>query len=456
MERDNNKMNYNRISNVLLIVPPKLSGFKSNLPEEVEEQRGKYPSLGLGIIASVLENNGNHIDYIDADALDYDLHETKKEISKYDPDLIGITANFFMWKQAVNTANICKEIHPDTPIVLGGPQATIYPRECYETGVFDHVVVGEGEYSILNLNKPIIHSKPIEDLDTIPFPARHLMPNEVYRSILSGKHFTNIITQRGCPYDCSFCSRLIRGGRRVRSRSPKNIVSEIEHCISEFGVEEISIHDDTFTIKRDWVLEICRLLIKRRIKIEWDCRTRVDLVDQKLLNVMQKAGCIRIHYGVESASMRILNILRKEITPKQTIQAFKWTKRAGVEILAYFMLGSPTETDEEIQGTIDFAKKLEPNHVHFSITTAFPATDLYQMWMNGNGIDIWREWTRNLNNEQPLPVFRDLEELRDIVKDAYREFYFRPKYILQQLWKTRDLEGIKRGIRGIKTLVKMK
>ena len=186
-----------------------------------------------------------------------------------------------------------------------------------------------------------------------------------------------MFTSRGCPFQCLFCDRP-HLGKVFRARSAKNVVDEMEEC-QKMGIKEIFIYDDTFGVNRQRVLDICSEIQKRKLTITWDVRTRVDTVDEEMLKAMKNANCQRIHYGVEAGAQKILNILKKGITLKQIEKAFRMTKGIGVETVGYFMIGSPNETRKDILETIKLAKKLNPDFVHISITTPFPATGLYYL-----------------------------------------------------------------------------
>jgi radical SAM superfamily enzyme YgiQ (UPF0313 family) len=221
-------------------------------------------------------------------------------------------------------------------------------------------------------NRPLIG-----DLDSMPFPARDLVPYKKYTSLLATSSVvTTMFTSRGCPYKCSFCDRPHLGSV-FRYRSAEDVVAEMEECI-RMGIGEILIYDDTFTVNRQRVMDICNLILKKRLKFRWDIRARVNTVDFEMLKLLKKAGCERIHYGVESGNQGILNILKKGITLEQVRKAFRMTKKVGISTLGYFMIGSPSETRETIMQTINFAIEIGADFAHFTITTPFPGTELYR------------------------------------------------------------------------------
>jgi len=449
---------------------------------KLEKRRGKYPSLGLGYIAAVLEKAGHTVKYIDVNALEMTAKELERELAWFSPELVGLTCTSFTLGQAREIARLVRSILPATKIVVGGPHLLIYPEETLRGAEFDIAVIGEGEYTILELVKAIDGGQslstvdgiaykveedgsvqltsarpPPKDLDAIPFPARHLMPNSAYFCPIAERSpFTIMVTSRGCPYNCHFCLRP-RFLHEWRGRSAQNVVDEMEELASQ-GVREILFYDDTFGVDAWRVEEICDEIIGRDLDVSWDCRNRVDLVTPAVLNKMRKAGCVRIHYGVESGSQRVLNLMRKGFTLQQVQKAFEWTRECGIKTLAYFMMGYPTETRETMRETIRFAKKLEPDYAIFSIAMIYPGTDLedYALKKGYLQSDVWREYAIGIG-DQPYPVFTSQdcakEEVERMCRGAYREFYLHPSYILRRLVHTRSLHDIRRNVAGLFTVL---
>jgi len=463
---------------VLLINPPSGKEIVSCNPEFLNQERGYTPPLGILYLASYLEKFSD----FEVKVLDCQVEETKYSqlgqiIKKIDPDVIGITAMTFTLLDVLEVIKIAQQAKPDAKIVLGGPHPQIYPEETINLPEVDYVILGEGEISFLELLKclkekdykklnqikgltfkkdgQIINtgpSEPIKNLDELPFPARHLTPYQKYYSIIARKNpVTTMFTSRGCPYRCSFCDRPAMG-KVFRARSAKNVVDEMQEC-KKLGINEIFMYDDTFTVNRQRVLDICREIKERNLNILWDIRARVDTVDEEMLKALKKAGCQRIHYGVETGTEKILKVLNKGITLKQAEEAFRLTKKVGMQTLAYFILGSPTETKEDILKTMSFAKKLNPDFVQFTLLTPFPATQIYLDGLKQGSFkyDHWQKFAEN-----PTPDFQTIyweeiftkEELITFLNQAYKSFYLRPSFIIKEIFRIRSLSEITKKVKA--------
>lgn len=466
---------------VLLVNPPIDNMITTNIPKYVDEERGYNPPLGIMYVAAYAEKyTDNKIEIIDILAEELDYASFEREILIRKPDVVGITAMTFTLIDVMIIAKIIKKIDNNIKIVLGGPHVHIYPNETINIPEIDYLVLGEGEITFTELlqnidnyenlknikglvfkhNGEIINTgyrDLIKNLDDIPFPARHLTKVELYNSLLSKHSSTTIMmTSRGCPYRCIFCDRP-HLGKVFRARSAENVVDEMQECI-DMGIGEFILYDDTFTIDRQRVLDVCQLIDKRGLDISWDIRARVNTVDKEMLTRLKRAGCERIHYGIESANPEILKILRKGITIPEVEKVFKITKGLGIETLAYFMIGSPTETREQILNTINYAKKLDPDYVHFSITTPFPGTELYFMGLR-EGLfkhDYWKEFAANPTKDfipQPWDAILNRDELMELLDRAYKSFYTRPTYVIKKIMKVKSPgEFVRKAKAGLKLL----
>ncbi len=468
---------------VLLINPPDENEILSCNPDFINQERGHNPPLGILYLAGYLEKFSDfEIQILDCQVEEMNYVKLAQTIEKRKPDVIGVTAMTFTLIDVLKVVKVAKQINPQIKIVLGGPHPHIYPEETINLPGVDFVILGEGEVSFLellnHLNKKEYHRlhevkglvfkvdgkiinngfrEPLINLDLLPFPARHLTPYQKYSSILAKKNpVTTMITSRGCPYQCIFCDRP-HLGKLFRARTAKNVVDEMEEC-KKMGINEILVYDDTFTIKKQRVLDVCSEIQKRKLNIVWDIRARVDTVNEEMLKELKKAGCQRIHYGVEAGTEKILKVLNKGITLEQVKKAFKLTKKIGIQTFAYFMIGSPEETKEDILESIDFAKKLKPDFVQITITSAFPATKLYRLALEKKVLadDYMQKFAEN-----PFPDFKikyweenlNEEELNQLLSYAYKSFYWRPSFLVKELFRIRSLLELKRKLRaGLKVL----
>ena len=375
-------------------------------------------SLGLCYIASVLRNNGHYVKIYNADYLDerryanqieifqnYENYkhilqnpeheiwdEIRHVIKSFSPDIVGITALTGTCKSAENIAKISKQISSGIVVVSGGVHPTLLPDETIRNECFDFVIRGEGEQTFLELANGmkkevilgltyrddmgnIIHNSrrgSIEDLDTIPFPAKDLYLNDT-----KDMDYGYIITGRGCPFECTYCASKKIWNRQTRFRSEQNVVDEIKHVYHTFDTKSIYFIDDTFTLNKKRAKRICQMIIDEGLDIEWICDTRVDTLDKELLHLMKKAGCVRIKIGVESGSERILKKIKKGITKEQIRFAVSLIRDVGIDLTIYLMIGFPTETDNEVQETITFARELDPEYYSLSILAPYPGTEIY-------------------------------------------------------------------------------
>ena len=451
---------------ITLINPPAKHTIQSWQPKALEEGLDFLPPLGLMYLAGYLEQRSSHqVEILDAQVNQLSYSQLAESIQQKAPDVVGITAMTFTLVDVMETARLVKKINPATKVVLGGPHVIIYPEETMQNLDIDFLILGEGEEPfrqlLENIGQPeklaatknlvfrqgekIINNQQtdfIQNLDALPFPARHLTPYQKYFSVLSANRpVTTMFTSRGCPYKCVFCDRP-HLGKMFRARSAQNVVEEMKQC-QQMDIREIFIYDDTFAVDRQRVLDICEGIQEQKIKLAWDIRTRVNTVDREVLTALKKAGCQRIHYGVEAGTQRILNLLKKGITLEQVKKAFALTKKLGIQTVGYFMIGSPTETKKDILQTIKLMKKLNPDYVHIAITTPFPATELYT-WAKQERVitsDPWQGFSRHPNSRFVPPVWEkelSRQQLNTLLKKAYRSFYFSPGFILKQIAKLKS------------------
>lgn len=417
------------------------------------------PSLGIGYMAAVLEKNNFDVDVLDANALDLSYDDIGEEIIKRNSDIVAITALTPTIGRALDTADKIKEVKSDTVVVLGGYHPTFEYEDLFEKEKsIDVIVRGEGEYTMLDLvqsiesgrdlkdvqglafkdndsgelivtpDRPIIH-----DLDELPFPAFHLFPMEKYKILNITTNVATIITTRGCPMQCSFCSSAALHGRHLRRRSYQNVVDEIEVRLKEQNIDTIAFMDDTFTLDVKFVKNFCEEIKRRNLKFWWGCTSRVDTLNEELLEMMKDAGCITIFMGVESADQQMLDKMNKNITVSKTITAFKLARKVGIRTIASCVIGMPEDTKETMKQTIEFVDSLKPNYALYSLATPYPGTRFYKETFEKNLIKI-KDWSKfTLISPVLETIDCTKEDLRSIQKKAFLKFYLRPSYLIKQV-----------------------
>lgn len=440
------------------------------------------PPLGLAMIASVLENSGYEVKLLDLAVLGMNNDDVATLATDF--DIAGITAMTTSIHSAIDLSYRLKGANPRLTIILGGPYVTLVPEETLKVGEkIDIVVRGEGEATILKVLGALKYRLPLHsilgisyrqqgriihnpdrlnqvDMDSLPMPAYHLLPMDRYKPHPPRGRalpFAMMVTSRGCPYQCKFCAKPVFGSK-YRARSRDKMLAEIVYLQKHHGVREVGFFDDIFVLDRERVAGLCRRLISGKIKVAWTCDARVDLMDMALLKLMKAAGCYAVAYGIESASPEMLKALGKTITVSQVEDAVRMTHRAGLQTIGYFMIGSPGETAETIRGTIDFAKKLKLDYTQFAITTCYPGTEFYDMYLETNRDVTWENFLRAEPGELLAPVFESDElsrsDLDDWARKAYQAFYVRPAYLLQRFARLKSLGELLSLLKGISMLGK--
>jgi anaerobic magnesium-protoporphyrin IX monomethyl ester cyclase len=421
---------------ILLINPPT---FKENEPS--------IPPLGLAYIAAVLREHRFAVNIIDFDLERDRLGALEQIVDAFQPSLVGISALTLQLENAFSISRRIKSKLPDIISVIGGPHPSSLPELTLKQseGSIDIVVVGEGEFTMLDIaqRKPLesidgIHywvkggiastppRKPISNLNDLPLPTRDLLPIERYRGWgpINKYPSSHLIASRGCPYDCIFCSEKSVFGRAHRRRNPKKIVDEMEEMIQRYDLKEIAFYDDLFTLSKNQVLSICEEITRRGIRIQWKTLSRVDVVDLEMLQAMKAAGCWLISYGFESGSQAILDNIRKRQTLEQCLTAAALTRKAGIKLFGFFMIGNVGETQETIRKTIRFARRLKPDFFQFTVVRPDPGSYLFNQNFDnimGRGLS-WNEYYAFPEDNTAMPIVGTdipLSELNDYRKLAY-------------------------------------
>lgn len=456
---------------VALVYPP--YGAIQNEPgiRVVKENYGLFPNLSLLYVAGTLENAGCTVLFVDAHAEGLTLEQTIGRLRRFRPHFVGYTITTYLFHQTLRWIRAIKRAW-DVPVITGGVHMGIYPVETLQHPAIDYGVTGEAETSLVpllvalsrgalpedvpgvvyrdetgraRLNPP---APPLSDVDTAPFPARHLIDNRIYYSFVSKyRNFSPIITSRGCPYRCIFCEQ---GSKAFRGRSAQNVADELEVGYREHDIREFDFFDSSFTIDKARVLAVCDEIRKRGLNIAWSARTRPDCVDRDMLRAMARAGCMRIYYGIESGNPRILATLRKHTDLARIREVLQETRRAGIDTFGYFMVGSPGETRATVEETIRFAIELDLDYAQFSKVTPMPATELYDMYLAETGHEFWRTFILDESADAPMkrPGTTLTEaEVTALTREAYLRFYFRPRYVARALLRVKSADELTRYVR---------
>ena len=371
----------------------------------------RFPPIGLGYIAAYLKQKDITVNVVDCTFLTQ--ADALQRIRASKPKIIGMQSMFSMKAQTLELARLLKR---DCEImVAGGPLPTTNPEAFLQE--FNVAVNGEGEQTMLDLvnatengdNLSKVHGityrdkdtgqikrtsrrKFLADLDTLPFPTREMFDNNSYKNYYKKKFgytTTAVMTSRGCPFTCEFCSRPIFGNN-FRTRTASNVTDEIEK-VQSLGYERVWFADDCFTLNRQRLIEICDEFVRRRLRIGWECLSRVDTLDLELIAKMKKAGCLRMFFGIESGNDSILRIMNKQITTKQAEETVRLCKKGGIQTGAFFILGYPSENEKTVADTVRFASSLPLNYLSFTLPYPIPGTPLFERVRQEMFSEEWEE-----------------------------------------------------------------
>jgi radical SAM superfamily enzyme YgiQ (UPF0313 family) len=442
------------------------------------------PPLGLAYLAAVLEKDGFAVEILDSNALKYDDKKILNYIGKFNPDVIGMTAVTPTIKHVSHMADSIRKLSPKVKIILGGVHPSVLPEDTLKRSkAIDVIVMNEGEMIISRLCSALISNQSlskidgiafregskiiinhaqeyIQDLDTIPFPARHLLPMEKYMSVVSSR-FTTMIAMRGCYASCNYCSVPFFSGRLIRRRSPENIIQEMVLCSKLYRTRHFSFLDDTFTTDKRWVHDLCKALRSKGLhkRFTWMCLTRVDNVDEALLRDMKSSGCIKIEFGIESGSQKILDFSKKGINKDQIRRAFKIAKKVGLPTLGFLIVNMPLETEETIKESKEFVLELDPDFLQISFATPYPGTDL-EKYAKENNLKIEKDWSKFIFLNEICMENENISKKRllQLKKDIEVSFYLRPGYLVKMLLFAINNASYDTiffaGVNGIKNLLK--
>ena len=448
-----------------------------DVPFEIEKIGGKggnfagvlnaIPALGLAYLASIAEREGHEVRILDC-ANVFGRDAIEKEGRSFKPNVVGMTATTPTFGNVLHAAEMLRKVVPDAAFVVGGPHPTALPDDAAASRTFDFLVIREGENTFSELlahlegkgtrevenipglafwrNGHLFFTEPrplIQDLDSIPFPARHLLPPlKAYSPTPASCRklpLAHIMTSRGCPSKCNFCDRSIFG-ETYRARSADNVLEEVEEVVGRFGAKEIRFFDDTFTLKKKRLEKICNGMKRVFPRIPWTCLTKVNAVNPNILKMLHDSGCWQVLYGLESGDDRVLKTLGKNNTVEQNRRAVLWAREAGLRVRADFLVGTSVETIETLQNTLSFAKELPLDFAHFNKFVPFPGTTFYrQLVQEGYEFDFSQSSTLNHDALVYTPPGINKKVYRQFLDHAYKEFYMRPKYIFRRLLAMRTL-----------------
>ncbi|MFA6142117.1 MAG: radical SAM protein [Candidatus Omnitrophota bacterium] len=449
---------------VLFIQPPwgdVYSNFKS-----AAKLGNAYPPLGVCYLSAILKKRGIETMIIDAEMNNNSLEECRDLAVAYKPDYICISSTSSIYHIASELGRILKR-SIDVPIIVGGPHVTVMPQDSIKgREFFDFGIFGEGETSLVKLidyledkrgdigeingliyrdaSGKILVNPPtplITDLDEVPVPDREGLNLDNYMWSVPGKgmaRFTTIMTSRGCPFECIFCSAHTVFGKRIRYRKIKLVVDEIESLVDKFNIRHFVLIDDTLTLRHDRVREFCGEIKKRKLDITWEGWTRADVVDEEILRVMKDAGFVRISFGIESGNQNILGYIKKGTSLKDYPPAYRAAAKLGIETRGSIMLGHPYETRKTAIETLNFARKLKYcQQMYINIVTPYPGTVLYEMAKKGTGgmrlltddFSQYKRYGSAVIEVNDLKV-KDLVELQ---RKGFKMFYLTPRRILYNI-----------------------
>jgi radical SAM superfamily enzyme YgiQ (UPF0313 family) len=446
---------------ILLIDPP------FELFQEIK--RGFFP-MGLVCLATSLRQRGHEVEVFDGevgeevkivnylgakksyqlylDALDNPKHPAWKRLEELirsrNPQLLGISCSTVKFDSALYVAKIAKKISPDLPVVLGGVHPTVLPEQSLKADLIDFVIRGEGENAFVELidvlsgkgsiekidglsyfkKGKMIHNKKrgfIEDLDSLPILDRDLLINT---SRYDSEDLGLMMGSRGCPFECTYCASNNMWTRRVRYRSADNILKEMQLVHRKYGTTQFSFEDDSFTSNKKLITEFCRKKIEARFDVKWSAITRINLLTDELLTTMKKAGLNHIRVGIESGSDKILKDTKKGMTVESYRKGARLIQKHKIYWSAYFMLGLPSETREDIMATIELMKEIQPNYCTVSIFTPYPGTEIFADLLKEEQVSLDMNWSK-FSHASPHNYFAKYlskKEFAEIVDFATAEF----------------------------------
>ena len=441
--------------------------FFATPPISMEERYGslsgagsRLPSLGILFLAAITRQKGFPTVLTDASALSLTGAELLRQVERERPDVLGLSAATCSIFHAAKFADMAKDRLPSLTVIIGGSHVSATPVETMERfPIFDVAVIGEGEETVIDLLKAMDAKTSLADipgivlrdngklvsterrpflknLDQLPNPAWDLLegfPERYLPAPFKVRRLpaASLVTSRGCPNQCIFCDRSVFG-KSCHAFSAEYVVAMIQHLVKRFGIREFSFEDDTFITFKKRLIDICQGIIDLGINISWTCLGRVNVVDRETLELMRRAGCWQISFGIESGCQEILGTIHKNVTLEQIQKAVALCRNAGILSKGFFIVGHPGETKSTLTQTLDFALKLPLDDISVTMLTPFPGTEIYARASEFGTFDS--DWSKmNLLNTVFIPHGLTREDLEQSQRNMLRKFYLRPRIILGYL-----------------------
>jgi len=464
---------------VLLLNPPPVDGVnvvrEGRCMQRTATWTTVWAPVSLATTAAVLRDAGLEPRIVDGIVEEIDLAGLGRLVADWQPGLVVINTATPSIESDLALGTTVKESWPAAKTLAMGVHLSALPEECLAMGPdIDMLVRGEPEYTIRDAALALAAGEPLDGviglswrgddgavhhnekrpfiahLDELPFPAWDLVDTGNYRLPFSNKRFLLVASARGCPYGCTFCANKVYYGARLRKRLPKRIVDEMEWVVKKFGITDFLVWSESFTNDQEYAIETAEEIIRRGLKIDWVSNSRVDTVSEKLLKTIKAAGCWMIGYGIESGNQQVLDSVRKGTSLQQAVDAVRMAQQAGLEVTGHCVLGFPGETEETMQQTIDFAKRLKLDYVQFYCAVAFPGSPLYQQCLDSGWLDEsdWKYFEQNFSViSTPQLAAAQVMKARD---KAFKQYYLQPRVVWNMVKKIRtpgDLANFARMVK---------
>lgn len=467
------------LKDIVLILPP--NNFTDMINPEKPTNSGfyvHYPHLGLCYLAAMCEKENFSVAIIDAVAENLSLLKIMQKLKMISPKVIGITVTAPTLNIIYQLTQEIKKQLPNTTVVLGGPHISADP-EILNIFPINFALRGEADYSFAKLCKFLINNEGslhnieglvykedgrlqifgdlviISDLSALPLPARHLLNNKLYSNPVCYKTTTSVTTVRGCPYDCSFCSRAVRGNI-YNENSVEAIIKELKEIKEKHKLQYVTFMDETFTYNKKRTTTLCEEIINAKLNLVWAAQTRADLVNEDLLEIMKKAGCVNLSFGVEASDENIRENIGKPKNILHYKNLVKMCRDIGIETNAYYMFGHYGETQEDFKNTIELALELDTDYASFNLTNIFPGSPIYKKLLAEKKIkrEIWDDFALG-KGELPLLIPENLnkEILQKTIATAFKKFYFRKKFFIRKIKSLKGMADILHHLKILKVLL---